>query len=142
MEDVLIRRSDAIKAVDRILEALWEIDIPSPTVPEYIEHHQGVQAVIKRAKDLKEILEKLPAARQELPWIPCDKKLPDYGYVVLVSLYDTTEVAHRVAPTHGPGLNGEKDCWIGWDGYEIEPEDVYAWMPLPRAYDPEGGGGA
>lgn len=139
MEDVLIRRSDAVKAIDRILEALWEIDIPSPTVPEYVEHHQGVQAVIKRAKDLKEILVKLPAARQEPPWIPCDKKLPDYGYVVLVSLYDTTEVAHRVAAA-APGL--EEDGWMSPYGYGISSEEVYAWMPFPRAYDPDGGGGA
>ena len=83
MEDVLIKRSDAVKAIDRILETLWEIDIPSPTVPEYKEHHEGVQAVVKRAKDLKEILEKLPAVQPEPPW-----------------------------------------------------------MPFPRAYDPEGGGGA
>lgn len=75
MEDVLIRRSDAVKAIDRILEALWEIDIPSPTVPEYVEHHRGVQAVIKRAKDLKEILVKLPAARQEPP--PLDYVRPE-----------------------------------------------------------------
>lgn len=29
-----------------IKNALWVIDIPSPTVPEYIEHHEGVQKVM------------------------------------------------------------------------------------------------
>ena len=139
-KDVLIKRNDAVRAIDRILEALWEIDIPSPTVPEYVEHHEGVQAVIKRAKDLKEILEKLPAARQEPPWIPCDRKLPDYGYEVLVSLYDTTGVAHRVAPMSGS--EEEEDGWITCFGDMLDQDEVYAWLPFPRAYDPEGGGGA
>lgn len=26
--------------------ALWEVDIPSPTVPEYVEHHQQIQELI------------------------------------------------------------------------------------------------
>ena len=134
-QDELIRKGDAVKAIDRILEALWEIDIPSPTVPEYKEHHQGVQAVIKRAKDLREILEKLPAVQPEPPWITCDQKLPDYGYQVLVSLYDSTDVAHRVAATM-PGI--EEDSWISPYGYKIEPEYVEAWMPFPHPY--EGGG--
>lgn len=29
-----------------IRSALWDIDIPSPTVPEYVEHHQQIQEMI------------------------------------------------------------------------------------------------
>ena len=29
-----------------IRSALWDIDIPSPTVPEYREHHEQIQQVI------------------------------------------------------------------------------------------------
>lgn len=34
-------------ALQDIDHALWEIDIPSPTVPEYLEHHRQVQDVMK-----------------------------------------------------------------------------------------------
>jgi len=132
-QDEMIRKQDAIKAIDQILEALWEIDIPSPTVPEYIEHHQGVQAVMKRARDLKEILEKLPAVQPEPPWIPCDKGLPDYGYEVLISTYDWVGVAHRVAPM--PGSDETKDGWMDSFGEMNEPEDVCAWVPFPQPYE-------
>lgn len=43
----LISRQAAIDALDEIRHALWEIDIPSPTVPEYVEHHEQVQSVWK-----------------------------------------------------------------------------------------------
>ena len=37
----------AIKAIHDIKEKVWEIDIPSPTIPEYIEHHEQVKSVLK-----------------------------------------------------------------------------------------------
>ena len=36
----------AIKAIHDIKEKLWEIDIPSPTIPEYVEHHEQVKSVL------------------------------------------------------------------------------------------------
>lgn len=41
----MISKDEALEALREIRHALWEIDIPSPTVPEYIEHHEGVQEV-------------------------------------------------------------------------------------------------
>ena len=46
-EDNTISRQAAIDVLDEIRYALWEIDIPSPTVPEYVEHHEQVQSVWK-----------------------------------------------------------------------------------------------
>ena len=37
----------AIKAIHDIKEKVWEIDIPSPTIPEYVEHHEQVKSVLK-----------------------------------------------------------------------------------------------
>jgi len=37
----------AIEAIHDIKEKVWEIDIPSPTIPEYIEHHEQVKSVLK-----------------------------------------------------------------------------------------------
>ena len=36
----------AIKAIHDIKEKVWEIDIPSPTIPEYVEHHEQVKSVL------------------------------------------------------------------------------------------------
>lgn len=47
-----------LEILDDIYDALWEIDIPSPTVPEYVEHHEGVQKVMKLVKELTGNLEK------------------------------------------------------------------------------------
>lgn len=46
----LISRETALKAIEEICFALWEIDIPSPTVPEYAEHHEQVQRVMALAE--------------------------------------------------------------------------------------------
>lgn len=44
-ETDLISRQAAIDALDEIRHALWEIDRPSPTAPEYVELHEQVQSV-------------------------------------------------------------------------------------------------
>ncbi len=55
-------RQAALKALEEICYALWEIDIPSPTVPEYIEHHEQVQSVLKLAEKWGRELRDMPAA--------------------------------------------------------------------------------
>jgi len=134
MQDELIKRSDAIKAINLIQNMLFNNDI-LPVTPQTRERHDVIQIIIGHVWKVKEKLEKLPAVQPEPPWIPRDQKLPDYGYQVLVSLYDSTDVAHRVAATM-PGI--EEDSWMSPYGYKIEPEYVEAWMPFPRPY--EGGG--
>jgi hypothetical protein len=68
----LIDRQSAIDALDEIRHALWEIDIPSPTVPEYIEHHEQIQSVWKlldkKQKELY-ILPPVQLERQKGKWI-------------------------------------------------------------------------
>ena len=60
-----ISRQDAIDALDEIRHALWEIDIPSPTVPEYVEHHEQVQYVWKLLDKKQKELYALPSAQPE-----------------------------------------------------------------------------
>ena len=55
-------RQAALKALEEICYALWEIDIPSPTVPEYIEHHEQVQSVMKLAEKCGRELRDVPSA--------------------------------------------------------------------------------
>ena len=61
----LISRQAAIDALDEIRHALWEIDIPSPTVPEYIEHHEQVQSVWKLLDKKQKEFYAMPSAQPE-----------------------------------------------------------------------------
>lgn len=36
--------------LEEIHEAIWDVDIPSPTCPEYREHHQQMQELMKLVK--------------------------------------------------------------------------------------------
>lgn len=38
--------NEVIDDLGDIRAALWDINIPSPTVPEYIEHHKQIQQII------------------------------------------------------------------------------------------------
>lgn len=46
MDDLISKRT-AIDALRAIKQGLWEIDIPSPTVPEYIEHHEQIKNMME-----------------------------------------------------------------------------------------------
>ncbi len=63
MANDLISRQAAIDALDEIRHALWEIDIPSPTVSEYVEHHEQVQSVWKLLDKKQKELYVLPSAQ-------------------------------------------------------------------------------
>ena len=55
----MVKKEDVRRAFDKIKLRLWEIDIPSPTVPEYIEHHEQVTDLMNLVKDLeRELLSK------------------------------------------------------------------------------------
>lgn len=46
MSDLISKRT-AIDALRAIKQGLWEIDIPSPTVPEYVEHHEEIKNMME-----------------------------------------------------------------------------------------------
>lgn len=54
----LEKQEDFIKILFDIQEAIWGIDIPSPTVPEYREHHEQCQELLalidKKIKEVEE----------------------------------------------------------------------------------------
>lgn len=49
----MVREEKIKRAFNKIKISLWEIDIPSPTVPEYIEHHEQVTEVLNLVKELE-----------------------------------------------------------------------------------------
>lgn len=46
-----------LNALERIYWALWDIDIPSPTVPEYVEHHEQITDVMSLVMQIKQEIE-------------------------------------------------------------------------------------
>ena len=61
----LIDRQAAIDALRAIRFGLWKIDIPSPTVPEYIEHHEQIQNMMGVVGNWIDRLSAFPAAEPE-----------------------------------------------------------------------------
>lgn len=58
----LISRQVAIDALKAIKRGLWEIDIPSPTVPEYVEHHEQITNMMEITDGwIKRLTEEPPA---------------------------------------------------------------------------------
>lgn len=151
--DDLISRQAAIEALEQIRYALWEIDIPSPTVPEYIEHHRDVQNVMKRIDEIRDKMERLPSAQPEHRWIPCSERLPEFDVKVLAYVKNKdpegrfnkdgiyTATLEDKVPVHDPegkknfwGIPGYDSEWTVWSwSYFTEP-NVLAWMPLPEPY--------
>ena len=59
----LIDRRVAIEAIKEIRDKIWEVDIPSPTVPEYIEHHQQMIHLMNECDNKLHELYLLPPAQ-------------------------------------------------------------------------------
>ncbi|MBO6015307.1 MAG: hypothetical protein J6S50_05745 [Oscillospiraceae bacterium] len=57
----VIKKQTALNALRDIYKRLWDIDIPSPTVPEYVEHHKQIQEIMKYTNEWIEKLQALEA---------------------------------------------------------------------------------
>ena len=68
----LIRRELPIEALKVIKFGLWEIDIPSATVPEYVEHHEQV-------KNMMEIVDGWIKRVQDEPAVEIKRAVPMIG---------------------------------------------------------------
>lgn len=81
----LISRETALDAIDRIRLKIWLIDIPSPTVPEYIEHHEQIQHVLEEIAAVRKEVEQLPGIDEQRTgkWNPCSEP-PKHHRSVLV----------------------------------------------------------
>ena len=60
IKDEYIRKQIALEAIRQIRYKIWLVDIPSPTVPEYIEHHEQMTELIKYCDDLIKKIEQFP----------------------------------------------------------------------------------
>ena len=40
-------KAEILQDLNEIYDKIWEVDIPSPTVPEYIEHHSEMKMLLR-----------------------------------------------------------------------------------------------
>lgn len=85
----LIDRQDVIVALRNIWNALWEIDVPSPTVPEYIEHHEQVQGIMKMVRDM---IDTFPYAESQRESV---QDVPDMNVGDMISRQDAIKAVAR-----------------------------------------------
>lgn len=45
-------RFEVLDMLQRIREMVWGVDIPSPTIPEYVEHHRDCQNIMQLIDDI------------------------------------------------------------------------------------------
>lgn len=44
--DACAKAVKALEGLPAIRQAVWDVDITSPTIPEYREHHEQIQAIL------------------------------------------------------------------------------------------------
>lgn len=117
----LISKEVVIDTLNAVRDLVWDVDIPSPTVPAYIEHHKQMQSIMRNIDILTDKIIKMPSAQQ---WIPCNERLPetDGRYLVTCSKIGAWVVDWNI------WHNEPKPSWL-WE------QGVTAWMPLPEPYE-------
>lgn len=107
------------KCEDCILKKACDPMITTPSDSEYIEAYSMA----------------IKALEQEPNWIKCSDHLPDFDVDVLAT---TKEYGDVVKITRW--RTNLKDCGWEWvlvdhiEGYAYNPDEIIAWMPLPKAY--------
>lgn len=123
----LIDRQQAINALKAIKYGLWEIDIPSPTVPEYVEHHKQIKDMMEITERWIQQISELPSAQPKM--IPCSKRMPEKNGEYLIQCKDAK---HLTVVTYWNGYwNAHNNCT------DYAFRNVCAWAPLPELYEEE-----
>jgi len=47
IEELQHKLDDLNAHIAALRDLVWEEDIPSPTIPEYVEHHESIQKILK-----------------------------------------------------------------------------------------------
>lgn len=123
-----ISRQNAIDALKAIKYGLWEIDIPSPSCPEYVEHHKQIKDMMEITDGwIKKLMELSPVQleRKEIDWIPFSERPPEEEGRYLV-----TDDAGGVKTVQDDEFLYREDGTPLW----LYSQNVTAWRPLPEPY--------
>ena len=52
-----VKKEYVEKVLEEMYEEIWLTDIPSPTVPEYVEHHEQIQGLLRFVREKREELD-------------------------------------------------------------------------------------
>ena len=106
MSEELIRRSDAIKAIEELPNA-----------------YNGWSDAYDKAYIIG-TLEEVPSADRPQEWIPCSERLPEEKEVVAVIIkqWDTGETKKGIT------YRVDRNMWVGFGRYN---EACVWWLPLP-----------
>ena len=116
----LISRGDAIKAV-------LVSNLSACTV--FGRSEEGMAT----AKELIQVIKKLPSVQPEQRWIPCSERLPEKKRKTYWVCTDA-EYQCECRWTNNRFGFGESDNW-GWSYFDVpQYTEVIAWMPLPEPY--------
>ena len=106
-------------ALDRIREEAWLHDIPSPTVPEYVEHHDAIQQIMlvidKERKLLSDAAVDVAPVRRGR-WEPFTevidglrydiKRCSVCGHTKPMRIFEREEYAFNFCPNCGAKMDG------------------------------------
>ena len=125
MSEDLIRRSDAIKAIDDAFDS-----IPMEQTTEILK--------------VRRVIRTLPSADRPQEWIPCSERLPEEDTNVLISYRykegegDTSHVYIDITSYGDMYFGGRKveaaKHWRQPFEYFTSNYEVIAWMPLPEPW--------
>lgn len=74
----------------------------------------------------------IKALEQEPRWIPCNERMPQENECVLVTIQTPLRTSVRSGIFFYPWFSIDNgDCW------RFNEEEVVAWMPLPKPYEPQ-----
>ena len=62
----LISRQEIDKKLIGLWDLAWGYDIPSPTVPEYVELHEAISAIMNAIKEVRREIDEQPSAEPEI----------------------------------------------------------------------------
>ena len=114
----LIKREDAIKAVEMLLDRTDDVtDLDEQNILG--AYNTGVQGAINMIKH------HVPSADRPQEWIPCSERLPEIGQKVLASTKKTvfTQVFK--------GYHSDPKIWA-WENNRAKR--IEAWQPLPKPW--------
>lgn len=132
----VINREDAIKAIVEVVGAMHPYRIPG-VIETYSQYNEAWTDTIDK---VEQAIEALPDADDG--WIPVEERLPEFNKYVLISRKEWSHLTSNDGDKvfkwmrRKDSISGKEIWWCYERGY-IADEDVLAWMPLPKPYQPK-----
>ena len=96
----LISRQEIDKKLIGLWDLAWGYDIPSPTIPEYVELHEAISAIMNAIKEVRREIDEQPSAE---PLTDVEQR------IFLKAISREEEVCRKVDAERG---EGDEECEI------------------------------